>query len=167
MSISMGILDTLQQEYIEAQVKWPNDIVVSGRKIAGILIENSMQGNSLSSSIVGVGLNVNQTRFTFTGGNPTSMKRELGHGVDRENLLGDTLRNLSDWVNTLYRKDWRTIRERYLENLFRYGQWADYADAQGIFRGRINDVLEGGELCIEKEHGGICHYGFREIEYRA
>jgi len=166
MGISLGILDLLRQEGIKTQVKWPNDMVCSGLKIGGILIENSMKGSLLSSSVAGIGLNVNQTRFTFAGGNPTSMKLELKRTIDREMVFTDTLKNLTTWINRLYRKEWNMIRERYLQDLFQYEQWADYIDSAGDFRGRIRDVLEGGELCVEKRHGGIHHYGFREIEYR-
>jgi BirA family biotin operon repressor/biotin-[acetyl-CoA-carboxylase] ligase len=166
MSISMGILELLQQAGMKAKIKWPNDMVSSGRKIGGILIENSMKGNCLASSVAGVGLNVNQTRFTLAGGNPTSMKLELGRTIDRENLFTDALKYLTTWINRLYRNEWKRIRESYLHHLFQLEQWADYTDSAGDFRGRISGVLEGGELSVEKQHGGIHHYGFREIEYR-
>src|SRR4030042_3473220 len=149
MGISFVILDLLRQEGIKTQVKWPNDMVCSGLKIGGILIENSMKGSRLSSSVAGIGLNVNQTRFTFTGGNPTSMKLELKRTIDREIVFTDALKNLTAWINRLYRKEWGMIRESYLQDLFQYEQWADYIDSTGDFRGRIRDVLEGGELCVE------------------
>jgi len=167
MSISMGILDLLKQEGITAQVKWPNDMVSAGRKIGGILIENSMQGSRVSSSVVGIGLNVNQTRFAFAGGNPTSMKLLLGRTIDREDVFTDALKYLTTWINRLYRKEWSRIRESYLQHLFQYEQWADYTDASGDFRGRIRGVLEGGELSVEKQHGELYHYGFKEIGYRS
>jgi BirA family biotin operon repressor/biotin-[acetyl-CoA-carboxylase] ligase len=166
MSISMGILDLLRQEGIKTQVKWPNDMVSEGRKIGGILIENSIRGNSLSSSVVGIGLNVNQSRFAFAGGNPTSMKLELGRAIDRENLFADAIRHLTAWIDRLYRKEWRMIQESYLQHLFQFDEWADYTDAAGDFRGRIRGVLEGGELSVEKQHGGVHHYRFKEIAYK-
>jgi BirA family biotin operon repressor/biotin-[acetyl-CoA-carboxylase] ligase len=166
MSVSMGILDLLRQGGITPQVKWPNDILSSGRKIGGILIENSMKGSCLSSSVAGIGLNVNQTQFAFSGGNPTSMKLELGRAIDRESVFTDTLRHLTLWINNLYAKEWQMIRESYLQHLFQFDQWADYTDAGGDFRGRIRGILEGGELSVEKQYGGIHHYGFKEIGYR-
>jgi BirA family biotin operon repressor/biotin-[acetyl-CoA-carboxylase] ligase len=166
MSISMGILDLLRQEGIKIQVKWPNDVVSSGRKIGGILIENSIKGSCLSSSVVGIGLNVNQTRFVFAGGHPTSVKLEAGHAVNRELLFEAALKHLTSWINRLYRKEWKRIRENYLQHLFQFEQWADYTDSAGDFRGRIRGVREGGELSVEKQDGRICHYGFKEIEYR-
>lgn len=167
MSISMGLLDVLKQEGMTIQVKWPNDMVSAGRKIGGILIENSMQGSRISFSVIGIGLNVNQTRFTFAGGNPTSVKLELGHTIDRENLFADALKHMTAWINRLYRKEWSRIRESYLQHLFQFEEWADYTDAEGDFRGRIIGVLEGGELSIEKQNGEIHHYGFKEIAYRS
>jgi len=167
MSISMGILELLKQEGMTAQVKWPNDIVSAGLKIGGILIENVMQGSRVSSSVIGIGLNVNQTRFAFTGGNPTSMKLELGHTIDREKLFADAMKHLTAWINRLYRKEWSRIRKSYLQHLFQLEHWADYNDAAGDFRGRITGVLEGGELSVEKQHGELHHYGFKEIEYKS
>lgn len=59
-AISLGIIDFLNNNEIKALIKWPNDILVDRKKITGILIENSIMGESLQSSVVGIGLNVNQ-----------------------------------------------------------------------------------------------------------
>ena len=58
---------------IEADIKWPNDIYVSGKKICGILIENSLKGQTIDWTIIGIGLNVNQFNFPVNLPNPTSM----------------------------------------------------------------------------------------------
>ena len=76
----------------------------SGRKIGGILIENSMQGSYLSSSVVGIGLNVNQTQFDLSGGNPTSMKLELGRTSTGKACSQSSLLHLTAWINKLVRK---------------------------------------------------------------
>lgn len=70
---SLAIVDLLADFGIEAKIKWPNDIYVGDRKICGMLIENSLRGEWLQHSIIGIGLNVNQRNFDVTLPNPTSM----------------------------------------------------------------------------------------------
>ncbi|MBN2273450.1 MAG: biotin--[acetyl-CoA-carboxylase] ligase [Bacteroidales bacterium] len=165
MSTSLGMIDLLKQAGIKAMIKWPNDICVSGKKISGILIENSLKGAYISSSIVGIGLNVNQTHYVTPGIMPTSVKLETGREMNCDILFSETLRHLTIWIRKLYRNEWPAIREKYLQHLWQYHKWSDYADSTGSFRGRITDILEGGELVIEKQNGIYEKYLFKEIEY--
>lgn len=73
--VSLGIVDYLSNEVgmKDVTVKWPNDIYWKNKKIAGVLIENLLMGNSISHTIVGVGLNVNQKKFLSDAPNPVSM----------------------------------------------------------------------------------------------
>lgn len=80
--ITEVVADYLSGHGIKAAVKWPNDIYVDGRKICGILIENVIQGTRLRSSIVGVGLNLNQTDFPAELPNPVSVSMLTGLGYD-------------------------------------------------------------------------------------
>jgi len=70
---ALSVVDFLRSHEIQAQIKWPNDIYVGSRKICGILIENSLRGKHVSSSIIGIGLNINQRNFDVNLPNPTSM----------------------------------------------------------------------------------------------
>ena len=166
MSVSLGLVDLLQQYGVQTVIKWPNDIYVSGRKTGGILIENSLKGQYLSSSVAGIGLNVNQTSFVAAGSHPTSLKLELKRDINRDILFTDALKHLTEWVRMLYRNDWAVIHDHYLQALMYYDQWAAYTDTTGDFRGRITGILEGGELVVEKQNGKKQHYRFKEIEYR-
>jgi BirA family biotin operon repressor/biotin-[acetyl-CoA-carboxylase] ligase len=166
MSISLGLVDLMLLCGIKAIIKWPNDIYVSGRKIGGILIENSLAGNYLTSTVAGIGLNVNQTSFTASVSHPTSLKIELGREINCEILFSDAIKHLTEWIRKLYRKEWTVIQDQYLRHLMHYDQWAEYIDSTGNFRGRIAGILDGGELVVEKQNGILHHYAFREIEYR-
>ena len=83
---SLAAVDLLASHGIEARIKWPNDIYVGDRKICGMLIENAVRGKRLDTSIIGVGLNVNQRNFDVNLPNPTSMilAREENTGMDSE-----------------------------------------------------------------------------------
>ena len=83
---ALSVVELLSGYGIEAKIKWPNDIYVNDRKICGILIEHSVQGEFLSHSIVGIGLNVNQTAFDPSLPNPTSMRLCLPDGTGRLDL---------------------------------------------------------------------------------
>ena len=73
---ALSVVDFLAAHSIKAKIKWPNDIYVNDRKICGMLIENSLQAGRIAWSIVGIGINVNQTEFSRDTGNPTSMALE-------------------------------------------------------------------------------------------
>jgi BirA family biotin operon repressor/biotin-[acetyl-CoA-carboxylase] ligase len=70
---ALAVVDLLAEHGIQAKIKWPNDIYIGDRKICGILIENSLRGEWIQHSIIGIGLNVNQRNFDVTLSNPTSM----------------------------------------------------------------------------------------------
>ena len=71
---ALSLVDLLSRHEIKARIKWPNDIYAGDEKICGILIENSLKGSEIDWSIIGIGLNVNQTAFPEDLPNPTSMK---------------------------------------------------------------------------------------------
>lgn len=75
---SLSVVKYLQSKGLEAKIKWPNDIYIGDRKVCGILIEHSFSGVNLSVSIVGIGINLNQTIFASNAPNPTSVLLELG-----------------------------------------------------------------------------------------
>ena len=86
-AISVAILTSLQVLSPKFSIKWPNDIYVNGKKIAGILIENSIKGKYLDYSIVGIGVNVNQRRFPEHLLNASSILNETGIYIDLQTLL--------------------------------------------------------------------------------
>ena len=74
--ISKAVVGLLADYGVVARIKWPNDIYVGDKKICGILIEHTLRGSSIINSIIGVGLNVNQTEFDESLPNPTSLAAE-------------------------------------------------------------------------------------------
>ena len=76
---ALSLIDLLSRHEIKARIKWPNDIYAGDEKICGILIENSLKGSEIDWSIIGIGLNVNQTAFPEDLPNPTSMKLCTGN----------------------------------------------------------------------------------------
>lgn len=82
-AMSLGVRDFVAEYLLNpVKVKWSNDIFVKGKKVAGILIQNSIMGSQIRSSVIGIGINVNQTEFASNLPNPTSLKLEMGTDFD-------------------------------------------------------------------------------------
>ncbi len=164
--ISLSVFDTLQK-YIDKglSIKWPNDIYVFDKKITGILIQNSLQGSTLQSAIIGVGLNVNQKQFISDAPNPTSMALETGKILDLAIILTTFCQQLEQNYLQLKTNQTPQIQERYLNHLFRFKETAFYRRLDGsIFKGQIKGVTDIGKLIIETVHGAE-EFAFKEVKY--
>jgi BirA family biotin operon repressor/biotin-[acetyl-CoA-carboxylase] ligase len=100
MAISLAISETLGQHVGDVSIKWPNDIYWRDGKIAGILIEHTLQGALIKDSIIGVGLNVNQREFRSDAPNPVSLWQISGQETNREELLGEFNRVVEGNIGT-------------------------------------------------------------------
>ena len=140
-------------------IKWPNDIYVGDRKICGILIENQLRGRLISDSIVGIGLNVNQTVFRSDAPNPVSLCQLLGHEVDRAQLLKAFLQQFDEM------RQRETVGADYRDRLYRREGWHTFEDAQGRFEARLTGVSEDGHLMLEDKEGQERTYAFKEVQF--
>tara|TARA_R110002072_G_scaffold271987_1_gene432055 strand:+ start:36363 stop:37085 length:723 start_codon:yes stop_codon:yes gene_type:complete len=158
--VSLSLIHLLSRLGVDARIKWPNDIVVKNRKIAGVLIENQLAGSEIKSSIVGVGLNVNQV--IFKGLNATSLFSESG--LQRAPV--DILMSFIDAFNTneLEFADQSGIKKDYLKNLYQFQELANYKDSNGKFEGKIIDVLTSGKLVLQVENERR-EYDLKEIKF--
>lgn len=164
--IATGIKELLTDLGMRSQVKWPNDILVNGKKIAGILIENTILSRNLHTSVVGIGLNVNQVSFPPHIPNPTSLAGETGKSFDVKQILERLYPFLEKRLNQLYAEDFQAIKSQYLNCLWLLNTRAQFTDKDGLFEGRIVDVAESGELVVLTSNGETKIYGFREVEFQ-
>ena len=164
-ALSLAISDALSSYVEGVSIKWPNDIYCGQRKMTGILIENELAGTLVRRSILGVGLNVNQTRFVSDAPNPVSLRQVLGREVDREEVLERLLDRFSLYVAMLENGLFDELHQLYLSRLFRLGVEADYADADGRFRATITGVEPGGHLLLTDTEGHQRRYAFKEVKY--
>ena len=165
MCISIGIAQFVTSITGKSKIKWPNDILLDGRKISGILIENTIIGDVLNTAVVGIGLNVNQTIFPQELPHPASLKLATGKTYDLQELLQTLLEMLTESVNLLYNGRFDIIKTGYLNNLWRMNEWANFKDTSGSFEGRITDITLAGELMVMKRTGDFRLYGFKEIGF--
>lgn len=166
---ALAIADALGRYGIDCKVKWPNDIYCGDRKICGILIEHVVMGTGLMHSIIGAGLNVNQTRFVSDAPNPVSMAQVAGHAFDLGEVRDVVARCVesrlaaaetaggraglhSEFLGRLYRGDSRmhTYRDR---------------DSGETFEARIAGVEPQGLLHLCDSAGCERVYAFKEVEF--
>ncbi|MDR0294606.1 MAG: biotin--[acetyl-CoA-carboxylase] ligase [Prevotellaceae bacterium] len=158
--VSLALCNSLQEEGVKAVIKWPNDIYVGKKKIAGILIEHYISGTHVLTSIAGIGLNVNQSVF-HTAPNPTSLFLETNRLFELPLLLQKILDNVKKYYLPINSKK---LQEQYLSHLLFYKQWADYRSSEGIlFKAQIVDVSSTGELVLMDEVGDNHNFAFKEV----
>ena len=168
---ALSIVDTLAEYDIIAKIKWPNDIYVGDRKICGILIENSLRDTALASSIVGIGLNANQTVFDPSLPNPTSMSIvNPGCSFSLDRLLENIMEVFGSYC-TRYLNitgGYTRLRRLYLAQLWRMEEESPFIDTLTgcTFRGIIKGISEIGHLLVEDtEKGELKEFAFKEIGY--
>ncbi len=162
VSLKMALSEIISNN---VSIKWPNDIFVDSLKIAGILIENQWAANKLKSSIIGIGLNVNQTDFN-TSFSPTSlsMLTKTEHSID--DVLQLVIKYLKIYFEYLKQDRLSIIDKPYLDYLFRYNQWFNYKSSNSkFFSGKIIGVNNDGLLIIEKKNGNRDSYDLKEISF--
>ncbi len=164
-AISLALVKWLEIETENVAIKWPNDIYVGDKKIAGILIENTIKGRGLDSSIVGIGLNLNQEVFTSGAPNPVSLKQLTGKNYDVKEVLHDLLLIFQSLFTDLENGDLEKIDRAYFEKLYRGEEWHLYRKEGVEFEARINGIGEFGQLQLENRAGEILEFMFKEVEF--
>jgi BirA family biotin operon repressor/biotin-[acetyl-CoA-carboxylase] ligase len=165
MTVSLGICDFIDRHFAGCKIKWPNDIYVKDDKIAGILIENSIMGNTIESTVAGIGLNINQEKFPAGTGNPVSLKNITGKEYQRDSCLKDLLSDLDMRYKQLLYGDRKRISNEYVSRLYRFDEPHKFKTGKRIFTGRITDVSTSGILTVKDEQGKIQNFSFREVDF--
>jgi len=157
-----SVLKTLDTPNLK--IKWPNDILSGNSKICGILIENVLKGQRIKASIIGIGLNVNQTVFPNLF-NATSLKLLLDKNFNLEELLHAIIESLTRYLKILESGKSLELRESYLEALFMNGKPAKFQkpDAKS-FIGTIKGISETGRLQILMESGVVNEFEMKQIK---
>jgi BirA family transcriptional regulator, biotin operon repressor / biotin---[acetyl-CoA-carboxylase] ligase len=164
MTIALSIIEALKKlKIVSLSIKWPNDIMAENKKIAGILIENTIKENSKIDSIVGIGLNVNQTNFD---GLPkaSSLKNIMGCDFNVDQLLEIIVLQIKENVEELKSKKIDFFWEQYESILFKKGKPTLFENIHGErFMGIIEGVNKDGKLRLLLENDTVNLYGIKEI----
>ena len=160
-AVSIGIKRVLDKYVDNISIKWPNDIFWNNRKIAGILIENSLQGTSIKNSIVGIGLNVNQVEFNCVP-NAVSLKQITQKTYSRIQLLQEIRENILDVYHC---QDAEKIRAEYLQILYRKTGYFPYSTQNEYFEAKITQIYPDGRLELEDRTGKNRIFYFKEVQF--
>ncbi|MCW3805282.1 biotin--[acetyl-CoA-carboxylase] ligase [Plebeiibacterium marinum] len=164
--VCLGILKVLQKYSDGFSIKWPNDIYYNNSKIGGILIENSILLNAIGTSTIGIGLNINQEKFLSDAPNPISLKNICKKEFCLQSTLHDILEQISVLLGRVrVQNEHLQINKEYMNALFRKEGYHLYKDEEGIFKARILDISEYGQLVLLKESGDQTTYSFKEVEF--
>jgi BirA family transcriptional regulator, biotin operon repressor / biotin---[acetyl-CoA-carboxylase] ligase len=162
--ISLAIIDTLNSYNIRAKIKWPNDIYVQNKKIAGILIENHIQKDSINQTIAGIGLNVNEITFPEELPNPVSMKMILKHKLNRQIIVNNLIRNILMRYHQLKEGDFDSLHRDYYKKLYRRNILTEFKAGEISFKARIEEVSKTGELVLIDQQLEKKSYLFGEVQ---
>lgn len=169
-AVSVGILNILKK-YLPVNmlsIKWPNDIYYSDKKLAGMLINNTLEGKMMRISIIGIGLNVNQTKFRKELSNPIpiSMKTITNVCFDLEFLLHEMVNEIIQSVYTLQTDEGqKNIENLYIKHLYRFGKRATYK-----YQGRVITLIiigldKYGHLQLKDNRNNIIICDLKEIKF--
>jgi BirA family biotin operon repressor/biotin-[acetyl-CoA-carboxylase] ligase len=166
----LAVAEALAAEGLEARLKWPNDVMVSGRKVGGILAEATSAGDGLESVVLGIGVNVAVRPPDLppeVAGAVTCVAEELARAVDRASVAAAVLARLTVWYHALAREGPQVVQAAWRARAVPW--WGRAVEAQSggrRVRGIARDLDEGGALILELEDGtrAVLHSGeVREI----
>jgi len=165
--VSLAVYKTLIALKIpDVKVKWPNDILSGNFKICGILIENSISGFRITSSVIGIGLNVNQITFENQP-KAASLYSLLGKEIDLENLLKTILTNLEVYLSNISSNNWNSLLYEYHPILFKKDMLSQFVlENDTVFSGTILGVTKEGKLRVRLEGDRVREFALKEISLR-
>lgn len=163
---ALSCLEVLKQ-YISPdriQIKWPNDILVDHKKIAGLLIKNTFTGKSIRNAVIGIGLNVNQVDFEEYLFPATSLKMITGSDFDPIVLRNELVHFIKKFYGLIEAN--MSLKELYINSLYGFDESFQYLDLmdQTYKTGKIIDVLRDGRLIVEVA-GQAIKYEFKQIKF--
>lgn len=163
-AIALGVVDLMKDRQIEAKIKWPNDILVNNKKLGGILIENQIANNALKSSVVGIGINVNQRFDEVTQLSATSMTKLQGEEINLESLWFDLVDKLDYRYNQYESGDYDLLEKDFKEKLWMIGQEVDVEIQQTKQKAIILGVNENGLLELQVD-GKVLDFDLKEVKF--
>jgi BirA family transcriptional regulator, biotin operon repressor / biotin---[acetyl-CoA-carboxylase] ligase len=162
--VALAVYDALSEilpNHHSIKIKWPNDIYVEDKKIAGILIENTIEKDNIVSSIIGIGLNVNQNEFLSLE-KATSLQIILRKSLSIDQLLLNLNASLIAKVNLM--KHRKIMKDIYQKHLYQLNETKRYDSNSGELNGQIIGVTDNGLLMIESEQS-VLKFDLKEIRY--
>lgn len=166
--ISVAIAKVLARYTDGIKIKWPNDIYYKNNKIAGILIENTLMGNTIEKSIIGVGLNLNQNIFPEFLVNPISLSKITGSKYLLDDMLNQIMDEFCKQFSSIESGKNQQVVDEYMSMMYRFepDSYYQFEDDQGGFCARIVEVKPSGHIVMQQaDTHELRTYAFKEVRY--
>jgi biotin-[acetyl-CoA-carboxylase] ligase BirA-like protein len=164
--VSLSVIEALKSLNIpDLSIKWPNDIMSYNKKIGGILIENTIKSDGRIVSVVGLGLNVNQTNFDELP-NASSLAVISGHAFDKELLPALIIEKIQQKIAS-WESSSAVFWKEYFNSLFRKGvpmPFKDLVSSKQNFMGIIQGVSSVGKIQILLEDDSVSEFDIKEVQ---
>jgi BirA family biotin operon repressor/biotin-[acetyl-CoA-carboxylase] ligase len=164
-AVALSVCDWAESHQIQSVIKWPNDIYVGEKKLAGILIENMLQGEFITASIAGIGLNLNQTEFSDELPNPVSLKNLTGKNYQVKEQLVLLLECMKRRYLQVENEEYNALHNDYLSKLLRYKSKGLFAQNEILFEAVLETVEPTGEMVLRHEDDTFHRYAFKEVKH--
>lgn len=173
MIICIGLIKGIQHLIGDhkAKIKWPNDILVHNRKIAGVLIQNTFRKGNVEHSIIGIGINVNQLKFSKHDRRAVSLAMLNGQETSIPLVLNTMLQYIDTHLKIIDQPQkpeilFERLKVEYLSLLYTYGDWHMFKNNTGdSFEARVKDIESDGKIVVETREKNIGKYGLKELSW--
>jgi BirA family biotin operon repressor/biotin-[acetyl-CoA-carboxylase] ligase len=157
--MSSAIAVALKDKFsLDVEVKWPNDVLINGRKACGILAEACIKEETVHFVILGVGINANTDLESFPSdirGEMTTLKEELGYEMDRGRLMVRILGNFDERYKKLQLGEWQSLLKEWRDLAKFVGGYVKVESCGRVFSGLAQDVADDGALILKLEDGSL------------
>lgn len=162
-AVALACFDFFNKYAIDkTSIKWPNDIFWGDRKAGGILIENIVKGEKWKYSVVGIGININQTLFPEGIRNPVSLKQITGKTFNVIDLAKELCGVLENRWKQFLSKSYNGLIAEYCNHLYKINQQATFKKGNAVFNAIVTGVNKKGELLIHTGNQSAIAYGSAE-----
>lgn len=165
---ALAVYDVLTQlpdsSHFDIKIKWPNDILVNGKKVAGILNETVIQNNRLSAAVIGIGLNINQTNFANLR-HAGSLKSLFGKNFEIKPILEMLCVHLEKNYIQLKNGHATDLTNTYLKHFYKHHQWQAFRIQNRDALYLVNGISEEGLLHLQDKAGNNLFFDVKEIQW--
>lgn len=163
---SLAVKETIAElTQSEVSIKWPNDIIVNGAKIAGILVDNKIISSKIVTSFIGIGLNINQLEFSDFPRSATSIRKLIHKKVKNESVTQKLNFHIQQFYSLYNLKGFETLNFLYHQNLYLKGESQFYEVETGTKKFTLQSVNKEGCLQLFNNSGEIEVFGIKEITF--
>jgi BirA family biotin operon repressor/biotin-[acetyl-CoA-carboxylase] ligase len=158
LAIGIGLCDAVRAMGVHAELKWPNDVLVAGRKLAGVLVESQSQGGKLETVVVGIGVNLDATPDAVSA-TATSLAEATGSAIDREAFIAQLLANVERWIDRYIAVGIEAIVPAWQDRMA-----IGLVARSAAIVGQIAGLADDGALLLRDETGQVHHVRSGDVE---